>query len=141
MSEEQERDDQRPMMIRQSLSTLEHMVLPPDDSAQLQRIYEKYPKLKDPNLVYGNLPDEKALIAAKQEIRDVIDLTYGSGKRRHTLSDLADKRTAYLVGELKLNRSLRGGERDKANQTTINQNQTLKEERSRQKIKIGPLKI
>lgn len=138
---EEERQDNRPMVIRTSLSALEHMTEVPDDAAQLIRIYDKYPELNDPNLVYGNLPDEKSIVSAKQDLRDVIDLQYGSGKRRHTMSDLADKRRAVIVGELKINRSRMGNERREANSTTINQTQTVREENKRRKIKIGPITI
>lgn len=138
---EDERQDNRPMMIRQSLSALEHMTIPRTDSKVLQRIYDKYPKLEDPSMVYGNIPDEKSLVSAKQDARDIIDLQYGSGKRRHTMSDLADKRAAYLLSDLKLNRSLRGQERREANSTTINQQSVVREDRGRRKIKIGPLSI
>lgn len=139
--EEDERQDSRPMVIRTSLVALEHMTRAPDDAPQLLRIYEKYPKLNDPNLEYGNIPTEKDLVSAKQDIRDVIDLQYGAGKRRHTLSDLADKRAAVVLAELKLNRSLRGQERREANSTTINQTQTLREEKRKPRIKIGPISI
>ena len=81
------------------------------------------------------------MISAKQDIRDVIDLQYGAGKRRHTLSDLADKRAAVVLAELKLNRSLRGQERREANSTTINQTQTIREEKRKGRIKIGPISI
>ena len=128
---EEERQDPRPFAMRQSVQTLEHMTNVPDDSKQLQRIYAEYPELRDPNLHYTNIPDEKQMMSTKVRMRNVIDLRYGSGKRRHTLSDLADKHFAYTVADLKLNRGLKGFERIQANTTSINTRNTTIEERKK----------
>lgn len=125
---EEERQDSRPFVMRQNVQVLEHFTNPADDEKQLQRVYFTYPELRDPNLHYTNIPDEKQLMASKIRLRNVIDLRYGSGKRRHTQSDLADKHLAYILTDLKLNRGLRGFERKQANTTNVNQNQIVTQE-------------
>src|SRR5579862_2659938 len=128
--------DSRPMPIRQPVAALEHIAFGDKNSPEWRALVEKYPELEYPALWYSFLPDTNTAISIYLELERSINWRWGSGNRQHSGSEVGEELMVLGFIKLRLFGALGGFERVQANSTTLNQTNTMKDERrSRLNIK------
>lgn len=138
MSYEEEFEDNSrrndPFNLRQPVVVLEHTTEPRGE--YWDRLHAKYKTLSHPALVYGYLQDKKEALELYLKLMYALDEEYGAGRRRHTISDIADLENAKAILQVKI-MGMRGGfQRIQANSANLNQSttHTVKDGNARQSL-------
>jgi hypothetical protein len=118
-------DDNAPMLMRAPLVVHQHRTMPASNS-KMDEIYEMYPILREPSLVYANQTEKEIQRNTSTGVRYIWS-QYASGRKRHTMSDRSDRILAEWTLRQKASESKNGFAHKESNSGTLNQNQTVTE--------------